>query len=230
MVENDSYADTTSVASKKKIAHKKKKVKNSLRDSEDNLSNRELLANALEETAQNDAERKKLEQYKAKVNEINEVAVFVGYNNGSREGVAVVEFDCEFDNEAIGEEFGETRYHTVVTAFEPDVERDGEKFDYLVDELLENPNNYELEIKEDSPTEVPPGRNIPTPQQICPLMKEYQSPNPKSRLLSVTPKTTSQTENCLPMPSWKLRRMMQNGRSSSNIKRRSMKSTNLRTI
>lgn len=41
--------------------------------SEDEPSNRELLVNALIEIAQNDAERQKLEQYKAKVNEINEL-------------------------------------------------------------------------------------------------------------------------------------------------------------
>lgn len=39
--------------------------------SEDEPSNRELLVNALIEIAQNDAERKKLEQYKAKVEDIN---------------------------------------------------------------------------------------------------------------------------------------------------------------
>ncbi len=74
------------------------------------------------------------------------VAVFVECSNKDNEGVAVVEFDSYIDSEFIGTEFGDTNYHTVVTIFEPDVEREGEPFDYA-EELLENPNNFELEIE-----------------------------------------------------------------------------------
>ena len=76
----------------------------------------------------------------------NNVAVFVQYNNGGNEGLAVIEFDSSFDSESVGTEFGDTNYHTVVTVFEPDVERNGVEFDYA-EELLSNPDNFELEIK-----------------------------------------------------------------------------------
>ena len=49
------------------------------------------------------------------------------------------------DNESLGTE-GENNYHSVVTVFEPDVERNGIEYDYA-EELLDNPNNYELKIK-----------------------------------------------------------------------------------
>lgn len=76
----------------------------------------------------------------------NNVAFFVEYNNNAAEGVAVIEFDSSIDPNAIGTEFGDRNYHTVVTVFEPDVVRNGMEFDY-VEELLSNPNNIELEIK-----------------------------------------------------------------------------------
>ncbi len=75
----------------------------------------------------------------------NNVAVFVEYSSNGRESVAVVEFDSFIDPDFIGTEFGDTKYHTVVTVFEPDTERNGMPFDY-VDELLSNPDNYELDI------------------------------------------------------------------------------------
>ena len=62
---------STELSSNKNVPQSKLVVKNSLRDSEDNLSNRSLLANALMETAQNDAELQKLEQYKSKIEDIN---------------------------------------------------------------------------------------------------------------------------------------------------------------
>ena len=46
---------------------------------------------------------------------------------------------------SVGEKYGDTDYHTVVTIFEPDTERYGMPFDY-VEELLSNPDNYELDI------------------------------------------------------------------------------------
>lgn len=76
----------------------------------------------------------------------NNVAVFVEYNKGGKEGVAVIEFESSIDPEFIGTEYGDTSYHTVVTVFEPDVERDGMEFDYA-EELLANPDNIELDIK-----------------------------------------------------------------------------------
>ncbi len=76
----------------------------------------------------------------------NNVAVFVDYSTDSKEGLAVIEFEGSINPEFIGTEFGDTSYHTVVTVFEPDVERNGVPFDYA-EELLSNPNNIELEIK-----------------------------------------------------------------------------------
>ena len=76
----------------------------------------------------------------------NNVAVFVEYNNDGNEGLAVIEFENPREADAIGTEFGDTNYHTVVTVFEPDVERDGMPFDYA-EELLDNPNNFALDIK-----------------------------------------------------------------------------------
>ena len=76
----------------------------------------------------------------------NSVAVFVEYNVNGNEGMAAVEFENPRNTDAIGTEFGETNYHTVITVFEPDIERNGLPFDY-VEELLSDPNNYELEIK-----------------------------------------------------------------------------------
>ena len=76
----------------------------------------------------------------------NNVVFFVEYDNNGKESVAVIEFDSSIDPEFIGTEYGDTNYHTVVTVFEPDVERNGEPFDYA-EELLSNPDNIELEIK-----------------------------------------------------------------------------------
>lgn len=81
----------------------------------------------------------------------NNVAVFVEYDNNGTESVAVIEFDSTIDPESIGTESGDTEYHTVVTVFEPDVERNGVPFDYA-EELLSNPNNILLEIERRQPT------------------------------------------------------------------------------
>ena len=76
-------------------------------------------------------------------------AIVVTYADGETEGIAVVEFDSQIDKRFIREDYGETKFHTVVTVLEPDTVRDGMPYDY-VEELLKNPNNYELEIiKED---------------------------------------------------------------------------------
>ena len=76
----------------------------------------------------------------------NNVAAFVEYSNNGTESVAVIEFDSSIDPEYIGTEYGDTNYHTVVTVFEPDVERNGVEFDYA-EELLSNPDNIELKIE-----------------------------------------------------------------------------------
>ena len=76
----------------------------------------------------------------------NNVAVFVEYNDNGNEGVAVIEFDgLTSDSEFVGSEAGDTNYHTVVTVFEPDTQRNGMPFDYA-EEILSNPDNIELQI------------------------------------------------------------------------------------
>ena len=81
----------------------------------------------------------------------NNVAIFVEYTADGTEGTAIVEFVNPKEKDAIGREFGDVNFYTVDTIFEPDIEREGFEFDYIVDELLENPNNYLLEIKERQP-------------------------------------------------------------------------------
>ncbi len=76
----------------------------------------------------------------------NNIAVFVEYKNGENESVAIVEFNSSIDKEYINDEHGETEYHTVVTVFNPDTERNGIPYDYA-EELLSNPDNIELEIE-----------------------------------------------------------------------------------
>lgn len=90
----------------------------------------------------------------------NNVAVFVEYSKDGKEGVAVIEFDSSMDSKAIGTESGDTVYHTVVTVFEPDTVRDGIPFDYA-EELLQNPNNIELEIIRKQPSRSATGENHP---------------------------------------------------------------------
>ncbi len=76
----------------------------------------------------------------------NNVSVFVEYEADGNESVAVIEFESSINSENIGEEFGDTKFHTVVTVFEPDVERDGMPYDYA-EELLSNPDNIEVQIE-----------------------------------------------------------------------------------
>ncbi len=97
----------------------------------------------------------------------NSVAVFVEYNNDGNEGLAVVEFENPRNTDSIGQEFGDTKYHTVVTVFEPDVFRDGEPFDYA-EELLSDPNNFELKIKRRQSTESATGEKHPNTSSKLP--------------------------------------------------------------
>ncbi len=83
-------------------------------------------------------------------------AVFVEYKNETAdetaEGLAIVEFNASIDPRFIGKEYGDTQFHTIVTLLEPDTMRNGMPFDYLVDEVLANPNNIEVEIVREPPT------------------------------------------------------------------------------
>ena len=90
----------------------------------------------------------------------NNVAVFVEYMAGESEGMAVIEFEPSISSEFVGKEYGDTGYHTVVTVFEPDVERDGIPYDHAED-LLSNPNNYELKIEKRQLEESAIGKNHP---------------------------------------------------------------------
>lgn len=108
----------------------------------------------------------------------NNVAVFVEYNNNGNEGMAVIEFESSIDEEFVGTEFGDTEFHTVVTLFEPDVERDGMPFDYA-EELLLNPNNYELEIEKRQPTGSAIGKKHPNTSSELPLSEDILTQNSK---------------------------------------------------
>lgn len=98
----------------------------------------------------------------------NNVAVFVEYNNGGSEGVAIIEFDCSFDSESVGTEYGDTNYHTVGTVFQPDVVRNGMEFDYA-EELLKNPDNRELNIVKRQPEGSATGANQPNTSNELPF-------------------------------------------------------------
>ncbi len=111
----------------------------------------------------------------------NNVAVFVEYNSNGNEGMAVIEFESSIDDEFVGKEFGDTEFHTVVTLFEPDTVREGIPFDYA-EELLLNPNNYELEIGKRQPTESAIGKKHPNTLSESPLSNDIVTQNPeKSR-------------------------------------------------
>jgi len=97
----------------------------------------------------------------------NNVAFFVEYNNNGTESVAVIEFDSSIDPEFIGTEYGDTSYHTVVTVFEPDVERDGVEFDYA-EELLSNQDNIELKIERRQSTGSATGEKHPNTSSELP--------------------------------------------------------------
>lgn len=97
----------------------------------------------------------------------NSVAVFVEFTSDGREGLAAVEFENPRNTDSIGTEYGEVNYHTVVTVFEPDVERHGMPFDY-VEELLSNPDNYELKIERRQPTESATGEKHPNTSNELP--------------------------------------------------------------
>ena len=99
----------------------------------------------------------------------NNVAVFVEYSNNGNEGMAVIEFESSIDEEFVGTEFGDTAYHTVVTVFEPDIERDGMPFDYA-EELLLNPDNFELEIEKRQSTESAIGKKHPNTSSELPSL------------------------------------------------------------
>ncbi len=107
----------------------------------------------------------------------NNVVVFVEYNNNGNESVAIIEFESSIDPEFIGTEFGDTDYHTVVTLFEPDAERNGLPFDY-VEELLSNPDNFELEIVRRQPIESAIGKKHPNTSKELPSNNKITQNNP----------------------------------------------------
>ncbi len=122
----------------------------------------------------------------------NNVAIFVEYTEGGAEGVAVVEFESSIAPEFIGEDFGDTAYHTVVTVFEPDTERNGFPFDYA-EELLSNSNNYELEIKRRLPTRSATRENHPnTSSELSSNTRLSQNdPRVKNNSMQNAPKNSS---------------------------------------
>lgn len=115
----------------------------------------------------------------------NSVAVFVEFEMNTSEGMAAVEFENPRKTDAIGYEYGETNYHTVVTVFEPDVERDGMPFDY-VEELLANPNNYELAIKRRQNTESATGEKHPNASNELPYSNSIRNLNGEVNKFSLT--------------------------------------------
>lgn len=76
-------------------------------------------------------------------------AMFVTLDNG-KDVVAVIEFDSTIEKKYIVEDGEGEEYHTTVTVFEPDVERDGLPFDYA-EYLLSKDKNRELDIIKESP-------------------------------------------------------------------------------
>ena len=100
----------------------------------------------------------------------NAAAVFVNFEIDGREGLAVVEFENPRDTDAVGLEYGDTNYHTVVTVFEPDTERNDMPYDHI-EELLSDPNNYELKIIRRQAEESVTGANQPNTSNELPSNK-----------------------------------------------------------
>ncbi len=94
----------------------------------------------------------------------NNVVFFVEYGSDGSEGVAVIEFDSEIDSRFVDDSYGDTKFHTAITIFKPDTERQGMPFDYA-EELLENPNNIEIPIiKREQSARSATGEILPTLQ------------------------------------------------------------------
>ena len=106
----------------------------------------------------------------------NNVAVFVEYDNNGKESVAIIEFDSSVNPEYIGKGFGEEKYHTVVTIFEPDVVRNGIPYDYM-EEMLSNPNNFELEIVRRQPIRSATGEKHPNTSNDLPSTENIVTQN-----------------------------------------------------
>ena len=140
----------------------------------------------------------------------NNVAVFVEYNNNGSESVAVIEFDILIDQKSIGTEFGDIDYHTVVTVFEPDSERNGVNFDYA-EELLSNPDNYGLNIERRQPEGSATGANQPNTSNELPsgakVSQEVQNVKPQFSISDSDAKadraTDDSSEGSLGYPSLK---------------------------
>lgn len=118
------------------------------------------------------------------------VVAFVEYNASDKERVAIIEFDSDVDSEFVDETKGETEYHTVVTIFEPDTQRDGLPFDYA-EELLSNPNNFELEIVEKQSVLSVTGEKHPNTKNELPSINNISNSigNVKQKQLEIIQKT-----------------------------------------
>ena len=106
----------------------------------------------------------------------------VEYGNEWKEGDIAIEFDSFIESKYIIEDGNGEEYHTTVTIFSPDVERDGDAFDYA-EYLSENPSNDELDIIEESPmTESAIGETLATDSEkelsnaIIPQNSEKSTP------------------------------------------------------
>ena len=93
-------------------------------------------------------------------------AVFVTLSDG-KEYVAIIEVDAKINEDFIVHDGKGGKYHTTVTVFEPDVTRNGEPFDYA-EELLQNPNNIELQIKRRPSNESAIGKKHPNTSKELP--------------------------------------------------------------
>lgn len=86
---------------------------------------------------------------KTKVPIPDRFVAFVPAGNGN-EYVAVLQFDSDIDPKYLVKDGHGDEYHTTITVFEPDIEVDGEPFDYFTF-LTEKDTNYALRIIKESP-------------------------------------------------------------------------------
>ena len=88
-------------------------------------------------------------------------AVFVNLSDG-KEYVAVLEFDSEINPKYLVDEKTDDYFNTMVTVFEPDVEKGGEEYDYL-EYLTSHHYNEEIDIiKEPAETDAAIGQPLTT--------------------------------------------------------------------
>ena len=88
------------------------------------------------------------------------VVFVVEYELDGTESVAIVEFNSSIEEKNIDNSDEESNFHTVVTVFTPDTERNGYEFDY-VERLLENPDNYSIKEEKSTSDEGATGEKAP---------------------------------------------------------------------